>query len=65
VEREVLRNLVFRILAGEAFVVLRGFVFLVLYFSLFWVFGTNIASLERKTLQHQAMLGLLAKNILL
>ncbi len=64
VEREVWRNLAFQILAGEVFVVLRCFVFLVLYFSLFWVFGTNIASLEKNALQHQAMLGLLAKSIL-
>jgi hypothetical protein len=63
-EREVIRNATYQALAGESFVIVRGIVIFLLYSLLFWLFGTNISSLEKLALQRQANLGLIAKSLL-
>ena len=64
VERELWRKFSFEVLAGPSLVWLRGLGIFLIYSWLFWLFGTNIATLERKALQHQATLGWLAKSML-
>ena len=64
IERDLWRRIVFEVLAGNSLVWLRGLIILLLYSWLFWLFGTNIASLERRALEHQATLGWLAKSML-
>lgn len=64
-EREFWRNTVNLVLSSEAFVIFRGLVILLLYSSLFLLFGNDINSIEKKALRLQSSLGNLAKLFLL